>query len=442
MDFEAMAREATDILVRLVRFNTTNPPGNETPAAKFIAELLEKEGIKAQVLESEPGRGNVVARLEGSGEKGPLLLLSHLDVVPAEKEKWKFDPFEGKIHDGFVWGRGTLDTKELTAVQIVTLLTLKREGIKLKRDVILAATADEEMGGEKGIGWLLDKHPELLKCEYALNEGGGIGVRVNGRTIFLIQTAEKGILWLRLKAKGKPGHASTPPATTAVTKLIEALNGITHHRSPLRLTRTVREFLNRMASVQKAPAGLAIRMLKCPIWSRAILKALQKKDQQLAGLLNAMLHNTASVTILRAGEKTNVIPSEAEAQVDCRLLPGQTKEDMLRELRPYLEGIEVEVVKQSKPWESDYRSPLYETISKVLSEEVKGSQPLPFMLTGSTDGRYLVERGVKVYGFFPVLQDTDEPILQLVHGHNERISLKNIAFAVRTYYKIVREFVS
>ncbi|MEM3628360.1 MAG: M20/M25/M40 family metallo-hydrolase, partial [Candidatus Bathyarchaeia archaeon] len=198
--------EVTTLLSDLIKINTTNPPGNETKAAKFLAETLERDGFKCEILESAPGRGNVITRLKGTGEKPSLLLLSHLDVVAANPKEWSVDPFSGLVKDGFVWGRGAMDMKSMTAMEVMVMKLLKRNGVRLKGDVILAATADEEKGGEYGAGWLVQKYPEKVRADYVINEGGGQAIPVDGKNIFTIQTAEKGILWFKVKAKGRPGH--------------------------------------------------------------------------------------------------------------------------------------------------------------------------------------------------------------------------------------------
>jgi len=440
IDWEAVKQEVIGYLQDLVRFDTTNPPGNETPAAEYLAEVLRREGIEPIVLESAPGRGNVVARLKGTGEKGPLLLLSHLDVVPVERDKWEHDPFGGEVIEGYVWGRGTVDTKQLTAMELMVLLLLKRQGIRPKRDIILAATADEEMGGKMGLGWLLENHPELIDCEYAINEGGGFGIQLGKRRYYLCQTAEKGVCWLKLRAKGKPGHASVPKGDNAVVYLSEALVRLSKARLPQHRTATVEAFIRGLAKGQGFPASLLFPLLLNPFLEPFILRCLPKEGL-IVPLMRAILHNTASPTVLRAGEKTNVIPSTAEAKVDCRLLPGQTPESLLAELKPILgEKIEVEVITTSTPYETDYRTDLYELFGEVLAERDAGSATVPFMIPGSSDGRYLAARGVRVYGFSPMKQEPDLPLLELAHGHNERLSVENLVFGTEVLYEVVRRF--
>ena len=428
-------REVTQHLQNLIRIDTTNPPGNELPAAQYLADVFQREGIAAQVLESAPGRGNVVARLKGDGSERPLLLMSHIDVVPAEADKWDFSPFCGDVTDGFVCGRGAVDTKNLTAVQLVLMLLLKREGVALKRDVIFAATADEEVGGLAGMGWLVEQHPELVDAEYAINEGGGYGLDVGGRRVYVCQSAEKGVCWMKLTVKGKPGHASTPKGDNAVAILAESVARLARARLPFHVIPTVRQFVQQLAKMLPFPQSVVLPLALNPLFEPLVAKALTKQEM-IGPLLRASVRNTATPTVLNAGSKTNVIPSVAEAQVDGRLIPGQTPEDLFREIRPYLDKrVEISLILTSEPTESGYQTPFYTILGEVLAEEDAGAVMIPFMITGSTDGRFLAKRGVKVYGFCPMKQDCDQSPLEMAHGHNERISVANLGFGTRVLYK-------
>lgn len=432
--------EAVKHLQELIRIKTVNPPGNETPAAEYVAETLSREGIEVKVIESAPGRGNVIARLRGRGEAGPLLLLSHLDVVPVEEAHWERDPFGGEIVDGYIWGRGAVDAKQLTVMEMMCLIQLKREGLSLKRDVIMAATADEEMGGTMGVKWLLENHPELLECEYALNEGGGYGIEFAGRRYYVCDTAEKSPCWIRVKAKGKPGHASTPKDDNAVLKLAEALVRLGKARLPMHRTATVERFIKALARDQGFPISWLFPLILNPFFEPIILRYLPDR-KRLAPVFRAFLHNTATPTVLRAGQKTNVIPSEAEAEIDCRVLPGQTKETLLAEIRPYLgPDVEIEVLLEPEPFETHYETELFRTFQEVIAEEDPGAKVIPYMLPATTDSRFLAKRGVKVYGFSPMKYDPECNFLELAHAHNERISIESLLFGVRVLYKVVRRF--
>jgi acetylornithine deacetylase/succinyl-diaminopimelate desuccinylase-like protein len=437
---EEIASMAVQFLRDLIRFDTSNPPGNELPAAQYVAEVLRTEGIESTVLESAPSRGNIVARLAGNGSEGALLLMSHLDVVPAVAEEWEHPPFAADVADGYIWGRGAVDTKQLTAMQLATLVALKRANVALKRDVVLAATADEEVGGTSGMGWLVRNHTELLKCEYAINEGGGFGLTLGGKRLYVCQTGEKGVCWMRLTAHGHPGHGSIPHADNAVCKLSAALSRLGKARLPQHRTATVDRLVRSFAATQSFPASLMLPLVLNPLLEPRILRQMEGKGP-LAAALAASLHNTVSPTVVHAGQKTNVIPSHATAEVDGRLVPGQTPEDLLREIQPFLgEGITVEILQQSKAYESEPDSPLYDVFQQVLDRHDPGCEVIPFLIPGATDARYLAERGVKAYGFSPAKQEPGWPLLEMAHAPNERISLANIEFGTGVLHDVVRTF--
>ncbi|MEM2281730.1 MAG: M20/M25/M40 family metallo-hydrolase, partial [Candidatus Bathyarchaeia archaeon] len=366
--------EITALLSDLIRINTTNPPGDETRAAKYLAETLKREGFICEVFESAPGRGNIITRLKGTGEKPNLLLLSHLDVVAANPKEWSVDPFSGLVKDGFVWGRGAVDMKSMTAMEVMVMKLLKRNRVKLKGDVILAATADEERGGEYGVGWLVHNHPEKVRADYVINEGGGQAVPVNGKNIFTIQTAEKGILWLRVKAKGRPGHGSVPGiADNAILRMGRVVDRLGSYRTEIVLTTTVKEFLAVMAEENKE-AGEALRLLlQNPAGADEILDTLARRDKAMAEELRAMLRMTVAPTIIQGGVKENIIPSECEAVFDCRILPGQTTEEAFNRIKGLLADIgldklEFEVIQANEPSESPTNTPLYRLMVETLKE--------------------------------------------------------------------------
>ncbi|MDQ7793205.1 MAG: M20/M25/M40 family metallo-hydrolase [bacterium] len=432
--------ETIGYLQDLIRIDTTNPPGNESAAARYLAERLAAEGVAAEVVEPAPGRGSVVARLraEGSRPEDALLLLSHLDVVPAEPAGWRRDPFGGELVDGEVWGRGALDTKSLTALWLTLFLKIKREKLPLRRDLIFAATADEEMGGALGVRWLVENRPELLEAGWCLNEGGGFAVELGGVTYYPFQSAEKSPCWMTLRVRGTPGHASMPRRDNAVVRLAEAVARIGRARLPFHLTGTARLFVEGLAAVQEEPMAGLIRSLLDPERADAVLDGLP--DDNLAAMLRAMLRNTASPTVLRAGEKTNVIPSIAEAQVDCRILPGQTPASIRRELLAALEGgpeVELELGLSGEPTESPVETELAASIERALARHSPGAHPVPFLVPGATDSRFLRPRGVVCYGFAPTLPDVD---IRLIHGHNERIGVNTLDFALAVLADVLAGF--
>ena len=356
--------EVTDFLSRLIKINTTNPPGNEIKAAKFVAEDLKKDGFKCDLFESAPGRGSVVTRLKGTGEKPNLLLLSHLDVVAANPKEWSVDPFSGLVEDGFVWGRGALDMKGMTAVEVMALKLLKRNKMKLKGDIILAATADEEKGGEAGAGWLVQNHLDKVKADNVLNEGGGTVIRIGGKDIYTIQTAEKGILWFRVRAKGCPGHGSVPGmADNAIMRMNKVIEKLGNYRAGMVLVPTVKQFLTEAAKADKTYEQAINVFSQNPSMGDQLLDMLAKTDKEKAEQLRAMLRMTITPTMVNAGTKENIIPSGCETVFDCRVLPGQTPNQALATIKDLLKDVgldklEFEIIQANEPSESSLDTPL------------------------------------------------------------------------------------
>jgi len=441
--------DVTNLLSDLIRMNTTNPPGNETEPAKYLAENLEKEGFKCELFESTPGRGSIITRLKGSGEKPSLLLLSHLDVVAANPKEWSVDPFAGIVKDGFVWGRGALDMKSMTAMEVVVMKLLQRNNVKLKGDILLAATADEERGGEQGAGWLTRNYPEKIRADYVINEGGGLAIPVDGKNIFTIQTAEKGILWFKVKAKGRPGHGSVPGAAdNAIMRMNKVVEKLGNYRSKISLVNTVKQFLNEIAKENKTAQQALTLLLKNPATGDQILDMLAQKDKALAEEIRAMLRMTIAPTIIHGGVKENIIPSECEAVFDCRVLPGQTPTEALNEVKDLLKDVDLEkldfeIIQANEPSESPTNTPLYELILNVLKEFEPNCSVAPILLTGGTDSRFLRKIDSLCYGFRPMRADLPYgEILKMTHGLDERISIENLVFGTSVLYTVVERFMT
>ena len=441
-------REVTNLLCDLIRINTTNPPGNETEAAKYLAETLEKEGFKCE-LESTPGRGSIITRLKGTGEKPSLLLLSHLDVVAANPKEWSVDPFEGVVKDDFVWGRGALDMKSMTAMEVMVMKLLKRNKMKLKGDVILAATADEEKGGEAGAGWLVRNHPEKIRADYVINEGGGLAIPIEGKNIYTIQTAEKGILWFKIKAKGRPGHGSVPgTADNAILRMNRVVEKLGNYRAKMTVVPTVKQFLSQITKENKTVQQALMLLLQNPDMGDQILDMLAEKDKAMAEELRASLRMTIAPTIIHGGIKENIIPSECEAVFDCRVLPGQTPTEAMDEIKGLmpdadLEKLEFETIQANEPSESPANTPLYEQIVKVMKEFEPNCSIAPILLTGGTDSRFFRKIGSICYGFQPLRSDMPYgEILKTIHGIDERISIENLVFGTSVLYNVVESFMT
>jgi acetylornithine deacetylase/succinyl-diaminopimelate desuccinylase-like protein len=445
--FREIQEEVTDFLSGLIRINTTNPPGNETAAGKYVAEALEQDGFKCELFESAPGRGSVVTRLKGESRKPSMLLLSHLDVVAANPKEWSVDPFGGLVKDGFVWGRGALDMKGMTAVEVMALKLLKRNGAKLKGDVLLAATADEEKGGEAGAGWLVQNHPDRVDADYVLNEGGGMAMQVNGKNMFTINTAEKGILWFKVKATGTPGHGSVPGAADnailCMNKVVEILG---HYRSKISLVPTVKQYV---ANISKSSGMEALStLLHDPSESDQILDALAQKDRYLAEELRARLRMTVTPTMINGGVKENIVPSQCDAVFDCRILPGQTTTKTFDEIKNLLKDADsdkltFETIQANEPSESSLDTPLYTVIVEALKEFEPGCSVAPVMLTGGTDSRFFRKLGSTCYGFHPVRPETSYSEMQkTIHGIDERISEENLVFGTSVLYNVIERFMT
>ena len=441
--------EAISMLSHLIRIDTTNPPGNETAAASFLADDLGKEGFECEIIESSSGRGNVITRLKGVAEKPNLLLLSHLDVVPAKPEEWSVDPFGGVVKDGFVWGRGALDMKSMIVIEALTMKLLKRNNVKLKSNIIFAATADEEKGGLAGVGHLLRNHRSRISAEYVLNEGGGLAIPTQNRNVYTVQTAEKGILWLKIRAKGVPGHGSTPDAAdNAIIRMNKVIEKLENFHPPIVIVPTVKRFLDEIAGEDISLREHISRLLASPIQADQALDELTKTDKLLAEEIRPRIKMTITPTVIHGGVKENVIPSECEATFDCRVLPGQTTSQALELIKELLKGVGMEkltfeIIQANEPSESPFETPLYDVITDVLREFEPNCGVTPMLMTGGTDSRFFRREGSICYGFHPMRPEiASGKIIKREHGVDERISVENLVFGTSVLYEVVRRFMS
>ena len=441
--------EITTFLSNLIKINTTNPPGNETQAAQYIKNYLAKDGFTSDILESAPGRGNLITRLKGTGEKPNLLLLSHLDVVAANPQEWTTDPFAGTIKDGYVYGRGTIDMKGMTAIEVITLKLLKQNNIPLKGDIVLAATADEERGGEAGAGYLLRNHKDKIWCPYVLNEGGGTAFPQNKQNIYPIQTAEKGILWFKIKAQGTPGHGSTPNmADNAITRINKVLTKLENYQPPTIYVDTLQEFLTHITQTNPPLKDLINQLLANPQKSDQILDELAQKDKALAEEIRPRIKTTLTPTIIQGGTKENIIPSQCEAVFDCRVLPGQSTTTTLDLIKQLLNAIDnqklsYEIIQIHDGNQSTTQTPLYETIKTVLQEADPGCSITPTLTTGGTDSRFFRETGSICYGFHPVRpEEPNDQYEKRIHGIDERLSIENLVWGTSIFYETIKRFLT
>lgn len=439
--FEGVAREATDLLKQLLRVDTSNPPGNERPAADILAGLFEREGIEHTVIESQPGRANVVARLRGSGERGPLLLNGHLDVVPADAEHWTHPPFEAVEADGCIWGRGAIDMKNMVAMSAMTLVALRRAGLALERDVIFAGVADEEAGSRHGSVFLVERHPELVRAEYVLNEVGGHTLHMGSTRFYPVQVSEKGICWFELVARGEPGHGSMPHPHNAVVKLARAIEAVGSTRLPQHVTPVVAEFLRALAKGAPFPRNKILPLVLEPRISGLLLDTLAKKNPDQARGIGAMLCNTVSPTLLSAGKKVNVIPSEARAQLDGRVIPGQSADQFLDEVRAVIgPELELNVLEQHDGMVFDAKTALFDAIVSALHEHDPEGVVVPYMIPGFTDAFAYARLGAICYGFAPVKLPPDLNFTAMYHGHDERIPTAGFEWGFGVLAGLVRDF--
>ena len=430
--------DALELLGDLVRVDTSNPGRTERPAAERCADELCRDGLEPALLEAAPGRTNLVCRLRGTAELPPLLLTAHLDVVPAG-DGWSHPPFGAEIHEGFLWGRGALDMKHHAAMSVTALRALAREGRPLRRDVILALTADEESGCDLGATWLVDHHADKVKAAYALGEVGGFTLHLEGLRLYPIQIAQKGVLWLRARARGECGHGSMPREHAAVGKLSAAVARIASRPLPFHTPAATRAFLTAVRDALGFPKGFALGALLRPRLAPRILRALP--DRALARTFHAVLANTVAPTVLRAGDKINVIPGVAEAELDGRTLPGHDGERLLEELRAVAgPDVELEVMRRLPAVEASPDTPLFRTLAAAVRRGDPEGIAVPYLVPGFTDALAFSRNGTTYYGFAPVGLPPGLKFAELYHNVDERIPVEGFRWGVRVLHDAVRTF--
>ncbi len=437
-NWDKIGRDAVATLSRYIQFDTTNPPGDELAAAHWLADQLRARGIANDVTIHEPaaGRGLVLARIPGSEPLKPLLVNHHMDVVAADPTAWTHPPFSGAVADGFVWGRGTLDTKNLGVIFLLALESLITAGARFRRPIIFLAVPDEETGGKQGMRWLVERHGADLDPEWVWDEGGGGFKDMFGPGVmFGLTVAEKQIQHVKLVATGKPGHASMPHSDNANVKLLRALDRVLAAPRPLRVNAITLAMFRAIAPTQKFPASALLGRLDNPLALQLAAGKLQTDSS-----LNAMLRDTVSLTVLRAGYKVNVIPERAEAEIDCRLLPDTDAVEFQAWLKARLadERIQVEVMQSSPPsGTAPLEGPFVTAVRSSLREHLPDAGIFPMLVPGATDGRYWRQRGFAAYGFAPVVMARDD--LGRVHGIDERISGENLLTAIKITRDIIEK---
>lgn len=433
-----LGREAADLLKTLVRVDTTNPPGAEAGAAEVLADYLRKAEVPFEVVESSPGRANLVARLKGDGTRRPLLLLCHLDTVGVEAGRWSFPPFAGDEQGGAVRGRGAVDDKSMAAAFAAVLADLSRRKVPLKRDVVFAATADEESGGALGVGWLLARRPELLDAELAVNEGGTTFSSDGKVRVVAVQVAEKAYFDLTLTARGSGGHASVPDPENPLLRLARALVRLDERRPPPRLSPATRETFGALRGLESPELSAAFDDLLSDDEERVERGAEALHERPYYG---AMVWDTWSPTLASGGVRENVHPSEASVNLNVRLLPGSSAAEFLAEVRSHVSDLGVEADWASAPVEATppvmpLDGEFWRAMRKAVAARSPGAAVVPSLSVGSTDAAALRRRGVLVYGLeFPLSPDDQSRI----HGHDERMPVPALDYGTRLMADLVAE---
>lgn len=441
-DFSRLNSEAAGWLAELVKINTTNPPGNELEAAKYLAGICEREGIPAEVIESAPGRGIVIARLRAGTLNDPsraLLLLGHTDVVGVEREKWTVDPFGGVLKDGAIWGRGTLDMKGMVIANLAVMVALKRSGVALSRDVIFLAEGDEEAGGQHGIEFAIKNHWTKIAAGFAINEGGRVAVK-DGKVQYVgIQASEKIPVNVTVIATGTSGHASIPRNDNPVVRLANAVAKIGAYQPPPKPSAITRRYFERISNIE--PPEIAKWMRALEGTTRSDLAA--QRISEASPLWSAMLRNTIAPTIVQGGIRNNVVPSEARATLNIRLLPGESIYTVVEDLKKVVgdPAVRFEVGQQTRQPAppSSLDSELYMTMEQVAKQTFPDAVVTPLMSTWATDSAQLRLRNVQAYGLIPFPLTAEEE--RLMHADDERIPVAAFNRGVEFLYDIVHAFV-
>lgn len=438
MQIEELRADAVATMSRYVQFDTTNPPGNEMPAAEWLRDQLVRRGITRDVTiyEPAPGRGLVLGRIPGREPLKPLLINHHIDVVAADPTQWTHPPFSGTVADGFVWGRGTLDTKNLGVVFLLALESLLKEGKEFRRPIIFSAVPDEETGGSQGMRWLMEKHVNALDPEWVWDEGSGGFKGIFGpQLMFGVAVVEKQVQHLRVVATGEPGHGSLPHKNNANVTLLNALQRILASPRPMRVYAAVAAMFKVIAATQKFPASVLLRNLSNPLVLRLVARRLSADK-----LTNALVRDTVSLNVLKAGYKVNVIPERAEAEIDCRLLPDTDADEFHRWLHHRIADarVKVEVIESSPPsGVAPVDSPFYKAVTNAVNRHAPGASIFPLLVPGATDGRYWRQRGYAAYGFGPVILTRED--ISRPHGIDERISIENLVLGINMARDILTE---
>ena len=434
-----LADDAIRMCRALLRMDTTNPPGNERICADYLAGELREVGYDPILLEAAPGRSNLVVRHRGTGTLPPLLLTAHLAVVEADASKWRRPPFSGDDFEGCLWGRGAIDMKNMAAMCTAIMRRLARA--HTERDIIFAAVADEEAGCDLGSRFLVEQHRALVEAEYAIGESGGFSLHLGDSTFYPIQIAEKGFCWVRARVVGEPGHGSMPRADSVVTRLGEALARLGNSRLPVHATQQLETFVEAVRARQPALLQPLVKLVARPHLLAQVAGLLP--NASVSRSFSALVAYNPAATVVRAGNKTNVIPGVAEFEIDGRTLPGQPDADFLAELRAVLGAdVELDIIKSAPPVVTEpVASPVFAAIERAVLAREPDAVVVPYMIPGFTDAKYFTQTGARWYGFSPVKIERGAGIrfADMFHGHDERIPIAGLAWGVEVLDAVVSE---
>jgi acetylornithine deacetylase/succinyl-diaminopimelate desuccinylase-like protein len=424
-----------ELLQQLIRFDTTNPPGNEAECIAFVRGLLEDAGCEVELYAKEPARPNLIARLRGAGDRAPLLLQGHVDVVTTSGQDWTRPPFGGELVDGWVWGRGALDMKGGVAMMVSACLRAAHERTQLPGDVILCILADEENGGDYGAKFLVEEHAHLFAgVQWSLGEFGGFTLELAGKRLYPIQVAEKQICWLKARVRGRGGHGALPQHGGTMARLGAFLRDLDRKRTPVHVTPAARAMIEGMAAALPRPRRDVLRALLRSRLTDRVLPLLGERAPVMEGLLR----NTVNATIVHASDKVNVVPGVVEVELDCRALPGFGPEEVLAEVQQVVgDDVELELVRyDAGPPEP--RLDQFETLASVIRELEPGAIPVPMLQGGVTDARFFAQLGIQNYGFLPLKLPGDFRFTGLIHAADERVPADAIEFGAEAVFRAVQ----
>jgi acetylornithine deacetylase/succinyl-diaminopimelate desuccinylase-like protein len=426
-----------ELLQRLIQFDTTNPPGNETACIDYIDTLLKKAGFETTRLAKDPNRPNLITRLKGQGQAPPLLLYGHVDVVTTADQKWTHPPFAGQLVDGFIWGRGALDMKSGIAMMLSAAMRAAAENLIPAGDIVLVLLCDEEAGSEYGARYLLENHADRFSgIRYALGEFGGFTMHIGPKRFYPIQIAEKQICWIKATVRGPGGHGARPMRGGTMSKLANLLQQLDKRRLPVRITPVARRMIETTAANMAFPKNLILRRLLNPALTDTMLNLLGKTGEYL----DPLLHNTVNATMVKGGDKINVIPGEISVGLDGRLLPGYGPEDMIKEIRRIIgDHVELEIVRY-EPGPAEPDMGLFDTLAGIMQDADPGAIPIPLLMPAVSDARVFSRLGIHTYGFTPMKLPPGFNFFKTVHAADERIPANAVAFGANAIYELLRRY--